>query len=203
MRSRIGSHLGSNVVAYVALFLALGGGAYAAATAPRNSVVSRSIKNGQVKKPDLGRHSVTTSKFAGSSVAPDAAKLGGAPASSYQEVTAISSTPSAGNNVFRDLGHGLQVATICHDGATTKIAFQNIGSSGATLNWLESDGTSVNASGVALAANTGEQDFSFAGKRLEGQFIFANGQGVTTVNLHAFDGTSFCETQGTAEFAAP
>src|SRR4051812_32795486 len=45
----------ANVMATVAVFIALGGGAYAVATAPKNSVVSRSIKDGQVKPRDLAR----------------------------------------------------------------------------------------------------------------------------------------------------
>ena len=49
----------SNVVGFVALFVALGGVAWAAHTAPKNSVVSKSIKNGQVKKADLAPNSVT------------------------------------------------------------------------------------------------------------------------------------------------
>jgi hypothetical protein len=58
----------ANVMATVALFMALGGGAYAAATAPRNSVTSTSIRNGQVKQQDLARRSVTNSKIRGRSV---------------------------------------------------------------------------------------------------------------------------------------
>lgn len=46
-------------VALVALFAALAGGAYAASSkAPKNSVVSRSIKNGQVKSADLANGGV-------------------------------------------------------------------------------------------------------------------------------------------------
>lgn len=52
----------ANVVSLLALFVALGGGAYAALTAPKNSVVSRSIKNGQVKASDLGANAVTAVK---------------------------------------------------------------------------------------------------------------------------------------------
>jgi hypothetical protein len=44
-------------------------------------------------------------------------------------------------------------------------------------------------------------DFWFIGVQIEGQFIFANNEGNTTVNLHAFDGTTFCEVRGTAVFA--
>jgi hypothetical protein len=35
---------------------------------------------------------------------------------SAQSITAITANPQAGNNIFKRLGHGLQVATICHDG---------------------------------------------------------------------------------------
>ena len=51
-------------------------------------------------------------------------------------------------------------------------------------------------------ASGGEKVFDFAGKRLEGQFIFAVGTTVITVNLHAFDGGSSCEVRGTAETAS-
>lgn len=43
----------ANVMSTIAVFVALCGGAYAIATAPKNSVVSKSIKNGQVKQVDL------------------------------------------------------------------------------------------------------------------------------------------------------
>jgi hypothetical protein len=137
---------------------------------------------------------------------------------SAQSITAITAIPQAGNNIFKNLGHGLQVATICHDGGQVKIAFQNLGSDDATLNWwygmhpykAQPTGTSpgqVNASGVGvnaygLVVRAGyEQDFWFIGVQIEGQFIFANNEGNTTVNLHAFDGTTFCEVRGTAVFA--
>ena len=53
----------ANVVASAALFLALGGVGYAATTAAKNSVTSRSIKNGQVKTADLANGAVTSSKI--------------------------------------------------------------------------------------------------------------------------------------------
>jgi hypothetical protein len=115
-------------------------------------------------------------------------------------VTAITAVPAAGTNVFTSVGHGLQVGTICHDGGNVLIAFQNIGSDAATLNFLFSDGTTVTANGLVLAPELGEFDAIFNNKRIEGQFIFANDAGNTTVSLHAFDGTTFCETRGTAQF---
>jgi hypothetical protein len=52
---RIRSHLTyANVMATLAVFLVLGGGAYAAFHLPKNSVKSRNIVNGQVKTKDLG-----------------------------------------------------------------------------------------------------------------------------------------------------
>jgi hypothetical protein len=51
---RIPRHLTyANVMATIALFLVLGGSAYAAFHLPNNSVRSKSIVNKQVKKPDL------------------------------------------------------------------------------------------------------------------------------------------------------
>jgi hypothetical protein len=51
---RIRRHLTySNVMVTLLAFIVLGGGAYAAFHLPKNSVRSRNIKNGQVKKPDL------------------------------------------------------------------------------------------------------------------------------------------------------
>jgi hypothetical protein len=127
-------------------------------------------------------------------------------------VTAITATPTAGNNVFSGPGHGLQIGTICHDGGNVLIAFQNIGSDNATLNFLFSDGTTVTgqgtppavtakvtAGGLVLAPGR-EFDAMFNNRRIEGQFIFANAAGNTTVSLHAFDGGSFCETRATAQF---
>lgn len=80
------------------------------------------------------------------------------------------------------------------------MAFQNLSGTGATLNWFYGDGSSTSAAGVSLSAGN-EQQFSFSGARIEGQFIWSVGTQVVTVNLHAFDGTSFCEVRGTAETA--
>jgi hypothetical protein len=68
MSHKISSHIRSNVVGYVALFFAFTGGAYAVTIAPKNSVVSSSIKNRQVKKADLGAKAVVGSKLANNAV---------------------------------------------------------------------------------------------------------------------------------------
>jgi hypothetical protein len=52
-------HIRSNVVGYVALFVALSGVAYAGSAVPKNSVSSSSIKKGAVKGSDVGNESLT------------------------------------------------------------------------------------------------------------------------------------------------
>lgn len=52
----------ANVVSLLALFVALGGSSYAAVQLNRNSVLSRHITNGEVKRQDVGRNAVSSSK---------------------------------------------------------------------------------------------------------------------------------------------
>ncbi len=62
MTSRVSDHIRRNIYGLIAIFIALGGVSWAATTAPRNSVVSKSIKNGEVKNVDLGVDAVDSSK---------------------------------------------------------------------------------------------------------------------------------------------
>jgi hypothetical protein len=66
MSARIARHVRSNVVGYVAVFLALSGTAMA--LPGTNTVFSDDITNGQVKTPDLNGGAVTTGKLAPNSV---------------------------------------------------------------------------------------------------------------------------------------
>jgi hypothetical protein len=50
----------ANVMATVAVFIALGGASYAAVVLPKNSVGSKQIKKGGVKHADLAKNSVTS-----------------------------------------------------------------------------------------------------------------------------------------------
>jgi hypothetical protein len=59
--NRILRHVRSNAVAYVALFVALGGTGYAATHLPPNSVGNRTIKNGAITPVKIDRHLITGS----------------------------------------------------------------------------------------------------------------------------------------------
>ena len=63
MSSKLRQHLSyANVVSTLCLFVLLGGTAYAAVQLQRNSVKSRHIAPGAVRKSDLARNAVTSSK---------------------------------------------------------------------------------------------------------------------------------------------
>ena len=71
MWGRIIRHLRANVIAYLALFVALGWtGAYAAQKVGKNTVKSKQIKDGQVKTQDLASGAVSGSKLAPGAVTP-------------------------------------------------------------------------------------------------------------------------------------
>jgi len=77
-------------VACLALFVSLGGGAYAALHLKKNSVTTSSIKNGAVTSSKIANHAITGRKLASgikvasASTADNALKLGGQSPSSYQ-----------------------------------------------------------------------------------------------------------------------
>jgi len=63
--NRLASHLSyGNVMASIALFLALGGVSFAAATLPRNSVGTAQLRNGAVNGAKVAAHSLRAGDFA-------------------------------------------------------------------------------------------------------------------------------------------
>src|SRR3954453_2521317 len=89
----------ANVMATVAVFIAMGGASYAAFHLPKNSVKSKNIVDGQVEQADVS-HTLTVSganfantadsanKAIHATSATDAAELGGKAASTYAQVGA-------------------------------------------------------------------------------------------------------------------
>ena len=56
--TRILNHLRTNLIAYLALFVALGGTGYAAMSLPANSVTTQQIRNGAVTANKLDSHTI-------------------------------------------------------------------------------------------------------------------------------------------------
>jgi hypothetical protein len=120
-------------------------------------------------------------------------------------VKPVSMTSAAGDPVKVISVGRLQISLICHGlSDSVRLNFGNPGPGAGTLNWFYANNAgTVSASGTSLAEN-GLQMVPFHGDRIEGQFIFSNqdGTSISTVRLHAYDGTSFCEVRGTGLFAA-
>lgn len=87
MRDRAFSHLRGNVVAYAALFIALGGTAFAAASVvPANSVGTAQLKNGAVTGQKVAHSTLTGANIRSSTLGtvPNSAHLGGLTGSAFQ-----------------------------------------------------------------------------------------------------------------------
>jgi hypothetical protein len=68
MAGKFSSHVRSNVVGYIAVFIALSGTAWAATELDKNDVKSKHIKNRGVKTKDLANNAVTSPKVADGSL---------------------------------------------------------------------------------------------------------------------------------------
>jgi hypothetical protein len=67
--TRILNHARTNLVAYIALFVALGGTSYAAISLPAGSVGTRQLRNGAVTSRKLAGHAVTAAALDPKSIA--------------------------------------------------------------------------------------------------------------------------------------
>ncbi len=101
MRRRFQTHLSyANVMATVAVFVALGGSSYAAVQLSRNSVRSEHIKSGEVRRGDLADDAVSSAKVKnGSLLSSDfkAGQLRGRP--TYRAVVSANGTVYGGDAV--------------------------------------------------------------------------------------------------------
>jgi len=165
----------STVAAYLALFLALGGGSFAVATLSGGE--KRVVK--KIAKKEANKRIA-------------------------QRVPGFDLTdPVDGTTPKKRIGN-LEIQQFCFGvgpGGTSGVIFWNRGPATATLNWLYSDGTTVLADGQFLAPSGGNRQFDFLDRRIEGQFIFSSPSGKVTVSLHAFDAGPYCEVHGTAQHA--
>ncbi len=110
------AHLRGNVVAYLALFVALSGTAVAATGLPANSVGTRQLQNRAVTGAKVARHTLTGAniKLSALGTVPNAARLGGESASSFQArvtgncsgASAISQITATGSVVCQPAGTG-------------------------------------------------------------------------------------------------
>ena len=66
--TRVLAHVRSQGVAYVALFVALGGTSYAAFSLPANSVGTRQVRNGAITTKKIANGSITPSKLNGGAI---------------------------------------------------------------------------------------------------------------------------------------
>ena len=89
MLRKLSAHIRSAGVGYVALFIALGGVSSAAVSVlPANSVGTAQLKNGAVTGQKVANDTLTGNNIKESTlgIVPNASRLGGKPASSYQRV---------------------------------------------------------------------------------------------------------------------
>jgi hypothetical protein len=116
MLRKFQAHLRTNVVGYVALFVALSGTAVAATRLPANSVGTRQLQNGAVTGKKVARSTLTGANIKVSTLGtvPDAAALGHRPPSAFQSrVTngcpagqAIKAVASSGDPTCQAFGSG-------------------------------------------------------------------------------------------------
>jgi hypothetical protein len=106
--TRILNHVRSNLIAYTALFVALGGTSYAAISLPANSVGTQQLRDGAVTSRKLAKHSVTASSLDPKSIAGHVAdwaqiRAGGQVVSSSPKASV--SVPNPGRGLMRVSWH--------------------------------------------------------------------------------------------------
>lgn len=115
-------HLRSNVIGYVALFVALSAGAYAAGL-KKNSVTSKAIKNGAVARADLASGSVDSSKVADGSLT--AGDFGGSLPQGEQGPPGPAGSPDTGAQILAKLdevaGEGSGLDADYLDGSSSQL----------------------------------------------------------------------------------
>jgi hypothetical protein len=157
--SSLSNYLRSNVLGLVAIFLSLTAGAYAVATAPKNSVVSSSIKNGQVKTRDLADSAVSAAK-----VKPNAltgAQINESTLTGVDAATLGGSEPSTFPSQLSDVNQGTLSAT--PSGTNATLFGGAVPDFGTFVFHCE-----TSASAIHLAANSSQLDLSVFSRDING-----------------------------------
>ncbi|HEY5333695.1 MAG TPA: hypothetical protein VIJ21_09130 [Solirubrobacterales bacterium] len=119
-------------------------------------------------------------------------------------ITPVSVTAAATQDVPLELGNGLRVLVVCHDGGLVELAFQNVG--GATageIGWISGIGTGAATVGQQeMAAGSGEKDFLFVGTSVQTHIVYSIGTHISSIDVSARDLTSSCEVRGTEQNAS-
>lgn len=89
----LAAHLRANLVAYLALVIALGGTSYAAVQLPRNSVGAPQIKKNAVAQVELRRNAVTSAKVKNRSLRTGDLAVGVLPPDAWIDVDVLGNNP--------------------------------------------------------------------------------------------------------------
>ncbi len=133
----------ATVVAYAALFIALGGSAFAVTRAPQNSVSSAAIVDGQVKRTDLAAGAVATAKIARQAVTTGKLAPGAVTADRL----------SAGAVTTGKLAPGAVTADRLSAGAVTSVALGRGSVTGAAVGDGSLTGEDIDESSLAIVPN--------------------------------------------------
>ena len=116
MRARVRPHLSyANVMSAIALFVALGGGAYAATSLPDDSVGTRQLKDHAVKHRKLARRAVKADVVAPNSLRGaqiDESSLGKVPSAEHADGAALRAGQVTGAKVAADTLTGLDIKEV-------------------------------------------------------------------------------------------
>ncbi len=120
-------------------------------------------------------------------------------------ITPVSVTAAATNDVPLDLGNGLRVLVVCHDGGVVELAFQNVG--GATvgeIGWISGTGSggAATVGQQEMPAGIGEKDFPFVGTSVQTHIVYSIGTHISSIDVSARDLASTCEVRGTEQNAS-
>jgi hypothetical protein len=145
MLRRLKAHLSfANVMSVMAVFIALGGGAYAATQLKKNSVGTKQIKNGAVKSVDVRNNSLTGADILESSLAEVRSASFASTATSANTATTADSANSVGG--VRESTFDFHTST----GGATKTVQQN----GVQIDTFCNVSGQVNLKVTPLAAGT-------------------------------------------------